>query len=256
MDNDIERLLCLIEKNIYSGNVEQAKIMMNNIDKKKYYVEYSYLIGLINEHEAMASLDDKKLERYAECMNLGKQALLEKEYTEAYKHFLAGYEATKINIFYYYIGKAFFGLGNWVKPVDQKSADHEGDAETKRIAQKHQDAPDGGTLLRGKHQGGTKESTYARGPSNGKDDSEKQRGEKTGFFYGKILSISFVQRIDPDPPQEVQSKDNHDKPGNQIDYRAVALQDEPETAGEGAEGYKHKSKSADKAQSIYQGCFF
>lgn len=114
MDNDIERLLCLIEKNIYSGNVEQAKIMMNNIDKKKYCVEYSYLMGLINEHEAMASLDDKKLERYAECMNLGKQALLDKEYMEAYKHFLAGYEATKINIFYYYIGKAFFGLGNWV----------------------------------------------------------------------------------------------------------------------------------------------
>ena len=142
------------------------------------------------------------------------------------------------------------------EPVDQESADYKGDAKSQRIAKKHQDAPNGGSLLGGKHQGGTEEGADTGGPSNGKNDSEKQGGEEAGFFYGKILPIGFVQRIDPDPSQKIEPKDDYDEPGDKIDNRAVALQNESEAAGKGTESHKHKSKSADKAKGIYQSCFF
>ena len=62
--------------------------------------------------------------------------------------------------------------------VDQQRTDYEWDPQTEGIAEQHEDADEGTSLLRGQQERRTEESTHAGRPAEGKDYAEEQGGEE------------------------------------------------------------------------------
>ncbi len=110
-NQNVQKIFATIENEI-SNDIDFAKEMLDQIDRQTYSIEYNYLLGMIKEQERLAEYDSKKREKYEEYLNLGIGALDNCDYAAAYNYFAAGYDATKNNIFNYYMGKALFKEGN------------------------------------------------------------------------------------------------------------------------------------------------
>lgn len=108
---DTKKLVVMIEKEI-GNNLEKAKRMFSFVDKNTNPIEYQYLYGMIREKEIYSEYDDSMRKKYDEYLSMGRTALKKKDYSQAYNLFAAGYDATKNNVFSYYMGKALFKAGN------------------------------------------------------------------------------------------------------------------------------------------------
>lgn len=104
---DTKDLVMMIEKEV-EIDLERAKVMLSFVDKSTNPIEYQYLYGMIREKEIYFKYDDGMKKKFDEYLSKGRIALENKDYTQAYNLFVAGYDATKNNIFNYYMGKTLF----------------------------------------------------------------------------------------------------------------------------------------------------
>ena len=103
----------------------------------------------------------------------------------------------------------------------------------------------------GLHQCGTEESTYAGGPTYREYDAENQGGKEAHVSF--LCSATAVEKIQAEYAQEIQTEENNDQTGNDIDSGLMFMEEAADGTCQSTHGNKHQGKTQNKAEGGKQG---
>ena len=135
--------------------------------------------------------------------------------------------------------------------VDQHGADDKRDAQAGGVGQQHEDAPQNFSLPGCHGQGRAEECAHAGRPAHGKHHAEEGGGEEMhllrpgGFHAAEDVPAEYAEKVE--------TEQDHDGPGDQIQQPAVLLKKSAQSAGQGAHEDEHQGESAHKSQGVGEG---
>ena len=138
--------------------------------------------------------------------------------------------------------------------VDEQGAEDEGQTQPQRVGKQHQRSFERVSLLRSQEQRRAEKCSYTGRPAHRKYYPECQGGEKAHVPHIHAAAAAF-EYIEFEYPQIVQTEENHDQSGDDVDGGLVFAQETSCRTGQSAEGDKYSGEAGHEPQRARQRSF-